>query len=182
MKKVSLVVLLLIIISVAFSGCEFTPKAERYEIEHYESGYLTTIFNLDSTVAFMQLTTNEPQINIVSESTVEIRRGIGTGTWLSQFYNLNSRVLSEQYECSYYLGDDTIAFFEWTDGCIILNVIKLFSFESKRIECDIAISSANIADGIKEVFIQGKNEICIVYYDAENDFREKTVVLSLNID
>ena len=177
MKNIRCFVICIAVIAI-FSSCT-NKNDNRFLIrKSTNSTYLYTIYDEDGTVAYSRVSESLPQICMVSETVLEIKRGVGTGTWIVEYFDLENKVLSNQYECAYFLSNNMVAFFTRGDERDLENITFCmqdpFTLKTEEKACRMNITSANVTDGIKEITCDEKG-ITIVYYDGKNEYKEAEV-------
>ena len=122
-----------------------------------------------------------PKIEYLDDNTlISIEIGVGTGTWLTQYYDVNNDLFSEVFESPAIEKYGKVVFINISEDKPILIVRDIFNKTEYFEEFVVDFSPvANPVDALKNVEFLDENTLKISYLSG-NGYDEQTTTLQLN--
>ena len=170
-------------------GCYYNNQVETGYYEHnyfLKTSKKRALYEIESGYGAQADMIQVSRIQLTNDKVVELRNGVGTGTWYSTFYNVSSDQFSEAYyDVIARNSDNVIVFMKKKQGNNKIGVKKLFSKENER-EYSVFENPADTANPIDVLDYRAKecvkfindNEVMIRYCDSDN--KSRSTVLNIN--
>lgn len=145
-----------------------------------ENSYLYEVCDINGNVVWRDILYREPTIKIYDSRYIEVRWGVGTGTWLCKYYDTETCFISQSLEGAMYVVDGLIAFMVDVPQRE-LHVMNPFSYGDffQVIHLDFCETMANPLDCILEIKAETKEKIQIDYVSSEGNNKRTSANLDL---
>ena len=161
--------LLLMLSTTLLSGTifEFSTSTDTYKQTTLNSGV-----HLDILRAY-------PSIEYVDDTLISITIGVGTGTFITQYYDISRDLFSELYDSPIAVGYGNVVYMEWLNSSLRLVTTNIFDNLAfyKEFELDFAPTAIPTNVVIRAEFID-ETTLSIIYLHGEN-YEEKSLILNL---
>jgi len=117
--------------------------------------------------------------NSIGDSLLSIEIGVGTGTWLTQYYDVDKDIFSEMFESPITIQRDKIAYIKIFDNTYKLIVRNIFDKSKYYKEFNIDLSPvANPIDALVHLEYLNGDRLQITYLSGK-DYVEKNSIFQL---
>lgn len=135
----------------------------------------------DGTTAFQRIAVKyEPTGTMLSDDLLQIRTFAGTGTWFTQYFDTETKLLSPTYECDYYVAPNLTVYFVYApDGTPQVIVSDIWGTDRQTFSWDGPFETANIITIIRSITPVDGTHLSFLYLNS--DGTEETLVIEHHV-
>ena len=145
----------------------------------------SSIYSLENLISVSEIVKREivlrkpPEITYLGDSLLSIEIGVGTGTWLTQYYDVDKDIFSEMFESPITIQRDKIAYIKIFDNTYKLIVRNIFDKSKYYKEFNLDLSPvANPIDALVHLEYLNGDRLQITYLSGK-DYVEKNSIFQL---
>ena len=161
----------------AYESGELVDEGNYYKVYKNEDLYCYLIFNNKEELAYKEYCYSYPNINLTSNTILQIRRGAGTGTWYCSYFDISTLTQSSTYYGAFHIKEQYIAYVEEQEGELQVKICDAFipgkyEFVFKG---DLNTDVANYWTILKSIDYIDDSHLSIEYLNSKGEFVTNSV-------